>query len=84
MEYPSCPEGFVLDWIEASDLIFFLQCRSLTNDEIESKRYIDEIISLSVYVPIAIIVLICISYLYSHERIYRVRKNSSQTDDMSL
>ena len=84
MEYPSCPEGFVLDWIEASDLIFFLQCRSLTNDEIENKRYIDEIINLSVYVPIAIIVLICISYLYSHERIYRVRKNSSQTDDMSL
>jgi hypothetical protein len=82
MEYPTCPEGFVLDWKEASDLIFFLQCRRLTNDEIESKVYIDELMKLSLYVPIGIVVLICLSYLYSHERIYRVRKNSSQTDDI--
>lgn len=84
MEYPSCPEGFVLDWIEASDLIFFLHCRPLTDIEIESKVYIDELMNLSLYVPIGIVVLICVSYLYSHERIYRVRKNSSQTDEMTF
>ena len=84
MEYPTCPEGFILDWKEASDLIFFLQCRALTSDEIENKQYIDQLLKISIYVPISIFIVICISYVYSNERIYRVRKNSSQTDDMSL
>lgn len=84
MEYPSCPENYVIAWREASDMTFFLHCRHLTDIEIESKVYIDELMNLSLYVPIGIVVLICVSYLYSHERIYRVRKNSSQTDEMTF
>jgi len=81
METPSCPENYILAWVKAPDMTFYLQCRPLTGAEIESKVYIDELIRISFYIPIGIVVLICISYLYSHERIYRVRKNSSQTED---
>jgi hypothetical protein len=82
MENPSCPENYILAWREASDMTFFLHCRPLTDVEIESNLYIDELLKLSLYIPIGIVVLICVSYLYSHERIYRIRKNSSQTDDI--
>jgi len=84
MEYPSCPENYIIAWEKAPDMSFFLKCRPLTDVEIESRLYIDELIKLSLYVPIGIVLLICLSYLYSHERIYRVRKNSSQTDDITL
>jgi hypothetical protein len=84
MEYPSCPENYIIAWREAPDMSFFLQCRPLTKVEIESRVYIDELMKLSLYVPIGIVILICFSYLYSHERIYRVRKNSSQTDDITF
>lgn len=65
MEYPQCPQNYILDWKETSPLSFILHCRPLTMDESENKEYINGLIE-NMYCTILIaIAILCISCFFS-------------------
>ena len=75
MEYPECPINYVIEWARR-ETYFVLQCRPLSEGEIQEAVYVDALVKGAYYIPIIVFLLLCCSCMFSGPRIYRTRKDS--------
>lgn len=71
MEYPECPDGLKLAWLETSKNIYLLHCRTYTTDEMNVEIYINRLVYTLYVIPVLFVGLICVSCLYSRSRSQR-------------